>query len=136
MKHETDQKPEFVQPSEEVVSILVAEDDRIVRTLLGAIISKKFPDIAVHLAEDGRAGLELFKSHRPQLVITDINMPEMDGFQMVEAIRSIEAGTRILVVTAYDTSYYCEKFDKMGIKDYIVKPIAFEKLFAAIENCL
>jgi YesN/AraC family two-component response regulator len=131
MKHGMNQQLESVQ----AISILVAEDDKIVRNLLGLIIAKKFPAVTVYLAEDGRAGLELFKSHRPQLVITDINMPGMDGFQMVNAIRSIEAGTKILVVTAYDTSDYCEKFDKIGIEDYIVKPIAFERLFAAIEKC-
>jgi YesN/AraC family two-component response regulator len=129
-------KLESVQPSEEAISILVAEDDEVIRKLLGAIIARKFPEFTIYLAENGRAGLELFRSHRPHLVITDINMPEMDGFQMVEAIRSIEAETKILVVTAYDTSDYCKKFDRMGVEDYIVKPIAFDKLFGAIEKCL
>jgi YesN/AraC family two-component response regulator len=136
MKHGMSQKLESVQPSEEAISILVAEDDEIVRKLLGAIIARKFPEVTVYLAENGRAGLELFKGHRPPIVITDINMPEMDGFQMVDAIRSIEAETKILVITAYDTSDYCEKFDRMGVEGYIVKPIAFEKLFVAIERCL
>jgi YesN/AraC family two-component response regulator len=128
-------KMESVQPSEEAISILVTEDDKIVRNLLAAIITKKFTNVTVYLAENGRVGLELFKCHRPQIVITDINMPEMDGLQMVNAIRSIEAETKILVVTAYDTSDYCKKFDKIGIEDYIVKPIAFKRLFAAIERC-
>ena len=136
MRHGTSRKRESAQPSEEAISILVAEDDKIVRKLLGAIIARKFPEVTVYLAENGRAGLELFKGHRPQIVITDINMPEMDGFQMVDAIRSIEAETKILVITAYDTSDYCKKFDRMGVEDFIVKPIAFEKLFVAIERCL
>lgn len=124
-----------IQPTG-AISILVAEDDKIIRTLFHAIIQKKFPDVAVYLAEDGRAGVELFNKHAPQIIITDINMPGMNGIQMAREIRSIEPATRIIVVSAYDEAEFCKAFDEIGVDDYLVKPIALEKLVAAIERCI
>jgi YesN/AraC family two-component response regulator len=123
-------------PAKGTISLLVAEDDKIVRTLLNAVILKQFPEVTIHLAEDGRVGVELFRKHAPQIVITDVNMPVLDGIQMAREIRSLRAATKIIVVTAYDNSDYYEKFDKIGVEDFIVKPITFDKLFAAIEKCL
>ena len=137
MQHSgTKQQSATAQPAKGTISLLLAEDDKIVRTLLRAVILKQFPDITVHLAEDGKAGVDLFQQHAPQIVITDVNMPVMDGIQMSRKIRSLRAATKIIVVTAYDNSDCCEKFDEIGVEDFIVKPFTFEKLFAAIEKCL
>lgn len=125
---------EPIQPKKGTISILVAEDDKIVRTLLKVIIPRKFPDATIYLAEDGRMGVELFKEHAPPIVITDINMPVMDGIEMAGEIRSMSAAARIIVVTAYEDSDFYEKFDQIGIDDYIIKPIVLEKLFTAIEK--
>jgi YesN/AraC family two-component response regulator len=119
-----------------VISLLVVEDDRTVRTLLGMIIARKFPDVVIHMAEDGRAGLELYKEHAPQIVVTDISMPVMDGLQMSREIRLLGAAAKIIVVTAYDNSDCFDTFHQIGVEGFIVKPIAFEKLFSAIETCL
>lgn len=129
------QRVEPIEPRA-AISILVAEDDQIIRTLFHAIIRKIFPDVAVHLAEDGRAGVELFNTYAPQIVITDINMPGMNGIQLARAIRSLEPATRIIVISAYDEAEFCKAFDEIGVDDYLVKPIALEKLVAAIERCI
>ena len=50
--------------------------------MLCTVIRRKFPDAAIYLAENGRIGVELFKKHTPDIVITDINMPVMDGIEM------------------------------------------------------
>lgn len=129
------QQLETTQPRD-AISILVAEDDEIIRTLLDGIIRKKFPDVSVFLAEDGRVGVELFRKHAPQIVITDINMPGMNGIEMAREIRSTGAATRIIVASAYDDAEFYAAFDKIGISAFIVKPINFEKFFAAIEGCI
>lgn len=129
------QQLETTQPSG-TVSILLAEDDKIIRTLLKTIIHQRFPAVPVFLAENGWAGVELFTRHAPKIVITDINMPGMNGIEMAREIRSIGAATRIIVVTAYDEAEVYAAFNKIGIDAFIVKPISFEKFFAAIEECL
>ena len=127
---------ETMPPPMEAVSILVAEDDKIVRHLLSRMILKKFPDVTVYSAENGLVGVELFKEHAPSLVLTDINMPLMDGLRMSRELRTISATAKIIVISASDKSAHCEKLDEIGIEGYFVKPIKFQNLFHLIEKCL
>jgi YesN/AraC family two-component response regulator len=115
---------------------LVAEDEEICRTLFKFIICRNFPDVTLYLAGDGREGVALFKKHLPQIVITDLNMPGMDGIEMSLEIKAIKADTRIVVVTAYDDVDYRGKCEKIGASDYITKPIVISTLLAAIERCV
>jgi YesN/AraC family two-component response regulator len=125
-----------LQPAVPPISILIAEDEELVRKFLGSAIPYRFPDIAIHFAENGRIGVELFIEHTPDIVITDINMPEMDGFQMVGKIKSIKADTKIIVITANCDMSYIDKFNEIGCDDYLLKPMEFGKLFAAIDRCI
>jgi YesN/AraC family two-component response regulator len=118
------------------ISILIAEDEELVRKFLGSAIPYRFPDIAIHFAENGRIGVELFIAHTPDIVITDINMPEMDGIQMAGKIKSIKGDTKIIVITANSDTSYMDKFSEIGCEDYLFKPMEFGKLFAAIDRCI
>ena len=122
-------------PSFAPFSILVVEDDSIVCLAVSRILTKEFPDSTVYIAENGSAGIELFKKHTPEIVITDINMPNMDGIEMASEIKSIRTDTKFIVVTGYFDKNYLERFGEIGFVDYIVKPVDFNKLFAAIEKC-
>lgn len=117
------------------LSILVVEDDALIRKLLKTIIALKFPGVLLLSAENGKRGLDLFKAHVPEIVITDIKMPVMDGIRMAWEIRSIKADTRIIVVTAYDDDHTVGKFREIGYDEFMIKPIQFESLCAAIEKC-
>jgi YesN/AraC family two-component response regulator len=125
-----------LQPAVPPISILIAEDEELVRKFLGSAIPYRFPDIAIHFAENGRIGVELFIEHTPAIVITDISMPEMDGFQMAGKIKSIKADTKIIVITANCDARYMDKFNEIGCADYLLKPIKFSTLFAAIDRCI
>ena len=61
------------------MSLLYVEDDAVTRELVGEIIPRKFPHFSVYTAENGKAGLELYKKYCPEIVVTDINMPIMNG---------------------------------------------------------
>lgn len=120
------------------ISILLVEDDQDTLKVLATIFPIKFPDIALHTAINGRAGLELFKTHLPDIVVTDINMPEMGGVQMADRIRAIKPETKIVVLTADTGKATLE--DAVGegfeVDHYITKPVNFGILFAAIEQCI
>jgi YesN/AraC family two-component response regulator len=116
-------------------SLLFVEDDTMVCLSIGRILARKFPDATVYTAENGQIGLELFKGHSPEIVITDINMPVMDGIEMAGKIKSIKADTKFIVLTGYSDKNYLERFSEIGFDDYIVKPVSLGKLFAAIEKC-
>ncbi|MBC8017055.1 MAG: response regulator [Verrucomicrobia bacterium] len=116
-------------------SLLFVEDDKTICKVIGRMIARHFPDATVYTAENGLIGLELFKEHTPEIVIADINMPEMDGIEMSTKIKSIKTDTKIIVLTGYSDKNYLDKFSEIGFDDYIVKPVDFWKLFAAIEKC-
>ncbi len=116
-------------------SILFVEDDAVVCLAIGRILARQFPGSTVYTAENGLVGLELFKEHSPGIVITDINMPVMDGIEMAGTIKLIKADTKFIVITGYGDRNYLEKFSEIGFEDYIVKPVDIEKLFAVIEKC-
>jgi len=96
-----------------------------------------YPDITVHTACNGTQGLELFKAHMPDIIITDLHMPEMDGRQMAENIRAIKPETKIIIVTG--DSERLEQMDlaeNRFIPDYLFeKPIDLQLFFAAIKQC-
>ena len=116
------------------ISILVVEDEDAVRELLGAILSKKMPEVVIYSADNGRSGLESFKLHSPDITITDIAMPLMDGIRMAAEMKSLKPETVIVAVTAYtDTRDLLEAIE-IGIDHYLLKPISLEKLFVLIDK--
>ncbi len=123
------------KPSPGAFSVLLVEDDSIVCFSISRIIAREFPDSTVYAAENGKDGLELFKKHTTDIVITDINMPLMDGIEMAGEIKAIKNNTRFIVVSGYCDKEYLNKLSEIGFVDYIVKPVDFNKLFAAIEKC-
>lgn len=118
------------------ISILIVEDEKVIREVMDVMISRRFPDAAMYVAENGRVGVELFKKHTPEIVITDIQMPVMDGITMAVEIKSIHSGTKFIVLTAFSNTGYYEKFNEIGFHDFLPKPIEFDRLFVAIEACI
>jgi YesN/AraC family two-component response regulator len=119
------------------VSILLVEDEEVPLEILTSVLSRKFPDNIFHTAQNGRAGLEIFKVQRPALVITDLNMPELNGVQMVEKIREIEPATRFIIVSGDAGTLPMEQSMAEAKIDYFfAKPVCIGSLFTAIEKCL
>ncbi|HEX9022989.1 MAG TPA: response regulator [Geobacteraceae bacterium] len=118
------------------MSLLCAEDDQLSRNLLSRIITKKFPDIELLLAEDGKSGLDIFRERTPGIVITDLRMPLMDGIQMAAEIKAMSPETIIIVVSAYSDTHYLLKAIEIGINHYVMKPVEHTKLVAAIEKSI
>jgi two-component system cell cycle response regulator len=120
------------------ISILLVEDEKDNLELLAIILTKKFPDVVLYTAANGKSGLELFKTQTPDIVITDINMPEMCGVKMAYKIRAINPDIKFIAITGNTGKYVLEdSVEKDFVFDHnIVKPVDFSKLFAAIEQCL
>jgi len=118
------------------ISMLIVEDEKVIREVMDVMISRRFPDAAIYVAENGKAGVELFIKHTPEIVITDIQMPVMDGIRMAVEIKSIHNGTRFIVLTAFSNTNYYERFNDIGFHDFLPKPIEFARLFAAITACI
>jgi YesN/AraC family two-component response regulator len=120
------------------ISILVVEDEAITLEYLFTTLARKFPDVSFHKALNGTKGLDLFKRHTPDIVITDINMPDMGGLQMAEEIHAIKPDTKFIVLTGYSEKPTRKNpaGNTFEIDHYIVKPVFFQELFAAVEACM
>lgn len=114
-------------------SLLYVEDNTGLNAQATTLFKKFFDNVIS--AYDGEEGLGLFKKHRPQVVITDISMPKMDGLAMAEAIHGIDPEVIIIITTAYDEQELLHKSIKIGVFDYLVKPLKIDSLIETFTRC-
>lgn len=116
------------------LSILAVDDSRTMRDLLrAALVPQGF---TVSLAEDGVHGLEQLDSLTPDVIITDINMPNLDGFGFIEGVRRRDdlRSVPILVLTTERAPELKQRARKAGATGWIIKPFDRTKLIAAIHR--
>lgn len=120
------------------LKLMLAEDDKDTRDLLVAILGAKFPGFDIFTAVNGRDAVEQFKTLLPDVVITDVNMPEINGLEMAGVVREIKPAVKIIVVTADTGKEALERAirDGLQIDHYVLKPVDFQELFRAVELCL
>ncbi|WP_285576549.1 putative bifunctional diguanylate cyclase/phosphodiesterase [Geothrix limicola] len=110
------------------------DDDAASRTLLLRILEQRFARVLA--AKDGAEGLDLFRRHGPAFVITDIQMPVMDGIAMARAIKAEAPATHIIITTSFGDAELILSAVDVGIVDYVVKPVSAERLDASLDKCL
>jgi YesN/AraC family two-component response regulator len=116
--------------------LLYVEDEADTRDLLSRIIAKNYPDLKLFFAENGATGLEVFREQRPDIVLTDLYMPVMDGIQMAREIKALDAEMVIIAVTAHNDPHYLLDAIEIGIRHYVLKPVISENLFAVINKTI
>jgi len=103
---------------------IVVEDEALIRRSIAKKVAAANPDFQVVLeASDGREALDYFRAHKADLVITDIQMPIMDGLTLCRHLRALSSDTKILVISGYDEFRYAQQAIKYQICDYLLKPI-------------
>jgi len=124
----TDDKP--------AITLLYVEDEEQTQEYVVQILRLQFPQITILLAQNGRDGLNLYIQERPDIVVTDVRMPIVDGIQMAKKIRELNRDAHIIVLSAADeTNYILEAID-IGVNNYVLKPVNLERFTAAIDQCL
>ena len=124
--------PNDIRAISKSFSILYVEDEPDVRTVVTKILNAFFDDILI--AENGEVGLELFQKNMPDIVMTDIRMPIMNGLDMAKQIKEISPKTQIIITTAFNDEKYFLKAIDLGIDKYIIKPIMAEPMLSTIYN--
>jgi len=114
--------------------ILYVEDEKDIRHEMSEILSLDFKNVII--AENGQDGLKMYKEHNPDLVITDVQMPYMNGIDMSKSILEINKDAKIIVMTAFNENGYMTKAKEVGIKNYINKPVNINELFDSIHMLL
>ena len=106
-------------------SILIVEDEPIIRRGIASLIDFESLGIStVQEVENGEQALEKIREEAPDILLTDINMPKMDGITLAQLVRTEYPQMRIIFLTGYDYVDYLLSAVKIGVEDYILKPIS------------
>jgi YesN/AraC family two-component response regulator len=111
--------------------LVIVEDEAITQIQLRKICQRAGMTVAA-VAADGRSGLKAILEHRPDIVLMDIKMPVMDGFDAAEMTLK-EFAACIVLLTAYDIEEYQQRAREIGVSGYILKPVTSQNLVPQIE---
>ena len=118
---------------ERPVKILLVEDDLALLEVVRDILSDAGYEVMT--ATNGREGLQAFRLFHPDLILSDIMMPNMDGFELLEAVRQMEEGMLVpfIFMSARTERYDTSNARRLGADDYLFKPFSAEELLTAVE---
>ena len=115
-------------------SILVCEDDFAIKTMISTKLKQE--NYSVYTVQNGKEALNLMEKQQIDLVISDIMMPEMDGYEFVQTLRETKYTLPILMITAKSQLESLEEAFKLGVDDYMVKPLRLEELILRVKALL
>lgn len=116
-----------------MATILVVEDDRSTRMLTKARLKNKYDVVC---AEDGEQALDIFYHQHIDLIVADIMMPHMDGYELVRTLRDYDADVPVIMLTAKSTFDAKKEGFSSGTDDYMTKPVNYEELTWRIDSLL
>ena len=125
----------MVFPKPDQATVLIAEDNADVRQFIKSCLEKEYNII---LAQDGRHGLEIAKEHIPDLVISDVMMPNMDGYELCQALKTDARTSHIPLVLLTARAEHSDKLTGLetGADDYLVKPFDARELQVRVANLI
>ncbi len=117
------------------MKVVVVEDEILIREGLCELMRKMFPELVIAgVAGNGREGLSCIEKEQPDLVITDIKMPVMDGLEMLSGMQGKGLFPKVIVLTAYSEFSYAQQAVKLGVCDYIIKPVVVQEFVQTIRK--
>lgn len=115
--------------------ILVVDDDRLMLTIIAALIRLEgYKNVEV--ARDGSEALKKFLVIKPRIVFLDIEMPELDGIEILRAIKEYGINTQVVMISGWATSGRVEASRNGGAAGFLVKPLSQKRIGDAIQACL
>ena len=114
------------------LTLLYVEDDEALRKQFMRVLKPRFKQ--VHEAADGVQALEKYEQYHPDMMLVDINLPKMDGLEVIERVRENDKEIAIVVLSAYSDQEKLLKAVTLGLSDYLVKPVPHKKLLTLLEE--
>lgn len=115
-------------------TILYIEDDEGVRTINSRFLKRMFDKL--YEAKDGEEGYELYKKFHPDIILTDIKMPKLDGISLAKKIRKDDENTKIIISTAFSDKEYLIEAIELKLEKYIIKPLTNRNLLPALTKAV
>lgn len=124
---------EDISRKELAMKVIVVEDeDRIREGILGLLEMMDGGYEAAGEAENGEIGLELIRKEQPDIVITDVRMPDMSGLEMLSKMKEEGIASKVIVLSAYSEFEYARTAMKMGVTEYLLKPVSVDEFSRAM----
>jgi len=114
--------------------ILLIEDDREIASTISGVLDAAGYDVVV--AQNGIEGRQLIETEKPRLVITDMMMPRMGGFPILEFLKSLDEPPAVIMITANEGGRHKAYAEMLGVADYLRKPFAMDALLDSIDRIL
>ena len=114
--------------------ILLIEDDREIAATLRTVLESA--GYAVSYATNGRDGQRMIQEQQPALVITDMMMPQLGGFPVLEFLKQLESPPKVIMITANEGGRHKAYAEMLGVSDYLRKPFAMDVMLEAVERAL
>ena len=116
------------------IKILFVEDEDNIRINAISYLKRLFDE--VYEAKDAFEAFEIIESKKPHIIITDINMPKINGLEMIRKIREKNLDTNIIVLSAFTQTSYLLEAIELGLVKYLVKPIRHETIYPILSQCV
>ena len=116
-------------------NILICDDAAFMRMMIKDILTKNGYNV-IGEAENGAVAVDKYKDLKPDLVLMDITMPEMDGIQALKAIKAADPGASIIMCSAMGQQAMVIESIQSGAKDFIVKPFQADRVIEAVKKVL
>lgn len=120
--------------SEGKVDILVVDDEEMMRELLEDVLALEGYSVAT--AEDGKAALVRVKECNPLLVISDIKMPRMNGFELLKSLKERYPNLRVIIMTGYSDDFTVKDALRLNADEYIIKPFNTQDIMAVVKSVI
>ncbi len=114
--------------------IIIVEDEIKIREGMGRLIESQTDHMVLGKAADGEEGLEMILRFKPDLVITDIRMPKMDGLEMIRELHRRNVPVHAVILSGYSEFEYAKRAIQYGVDDYLLKPLAADDIWGMLET--
>lgn len=114
--------------------VLIADDEDIIRQGIASFLKQDADFQVVAQAEDGETALNLAVEFMPDLLFVDVNMPFLNGLQFIEKLEGVLKDAIIIIITGYDDFIYVQQALRLGVFDYILKPIMEDVFYTALDR--
>ncbi|MAC88757.1 MAG: two-component system response regulator DesR [Maricaulis maris] len=117
-----------------MIEVVIAEDQTLLRDALATLLGLESDIAVVGLAADGREAHALVRRHKPDVLLTDIEMPDMTGLELAALMRREDMATRVLIVTTFDRPGYLRRAMEAGVAGFVLKDGPSADLAGAIRR--
>ncbi len=114
------------------LTVLYVEDVIFTHELMKLLLEDEVKELFI--ASNGQEGLEMYKEVNPDIILSDIGMPIMNGIEMSQEIKKINPNQEIAIITAFNEESYINAANEIGIDKYILKPIQKENIFGILDD--